>query len=378
MGSVQIALFRSLVRTILQYEKRKIPLLGIAEFQANQLPSNLYFCPVQACKYLFRVQTRDKVEGGFNVLRRLNFQLQHLCQADEDAKQAFAEWWQLFKDSASNRSSAVQQVELVEQAMKMIHRMSLPMDSLFEEEMEKQENIYQQSQAEFTNQYGALQVRLQTMISRNYALSELELLKSIKTMFFEEYNFRTPPFEWVYDGLAPLIIADVMKNRKGLPFSVGIIIWGACNRAGIACNMCKVSRVEGQSIDVQNLAKGVQNLPVYVAAKHIGRSLQATPEPECWLLQFSTSNSKLFMDLQNNGQIYNMDEMQQIYHLQNLLQDEHLQCLALLRESCRLVIMAHTRRGESDEVAKWLYQLMAMDLDAQEWEYVLQAKSIGK
>ncbi len=38
----------------------------------------------------------------------------------------------------------------------------------------------------------------------------------------------------------------------------------------------------------------------------------------------------------------------------------------------RTMVLAHQRRGESDFVAHWLYQLMALDAGAQEWEHVLR------
>lgn len=38
----------------------------------------------------------------------------------------------------------------------------------------------------------------------------------------------------------------------------------------------------------------------------------------------------------------------------------------------RSMVTAHQRRGESDLVAHWLYQLLALDTQAAEWAHVLQ------
>jgi hypothetical protein len=36
------------------------------------------------------------------------------------------------------------------------------------------------------------------------------------------------------------------------------------------------------------------------------------------------------------------------------------------------MVTAHQRRGESDYVAHWLYQLLALDTQAVEWGHVLK------
>lgn len=41
-------------------------------------------------------------------------------------------------------------------------------------------------------------------------------------------------------------------------------------------------------------------------------------------------------------------------------------------EFARVAIVAHQRRGESDAVAFWMYQLMALDTMAEEWQQVMQ------
>jgi hypothetical protein len=36
------------------------------------------------------------------------------------------------------------------------------------------------------------------------------------------------------------------------------------------------------------------------------------------------------------------------------------------------MVLAHQRRGESDLVAHWLYQLLALDSKAEEWAHAMQ------
>ena len=45
--------------------------------------------------------------------------------------------------------------------------------------------------------------------------------------------------------------------------------------------------------------------------------------------------------------------------------------LQVLAEFPRVAVTAHQRRGESDAVAFWMYQLMALDCMAPEWQHVM-------
>lgn len=46
--------------------------------------------------------------------------------------------------------------------------------------------------------------------------------------------------------------------------------------------------------------------------------------------------------------------------------------VAVWASLARCMVTAHQRRGESDLVAHWLYQLLALDTQAVEWNHVLQ------
>ncbi len=45
--------------------------------------------------------------------------------------------------------------------------------------------------------------------------------------------------------------------------------------------------------------------------------------------------------------------------------------IQVLAEFARVAVTAHQRRGESDAVAFWMYQLMALDTMAPEWQHVM-------
>jgi Transglutaminase-like superfamily len=35
-------------------------------------------------------------------------------------------------------------------------------------------------------------------------------------VLFQKHKFRQAPFEWVYDGLSPVLLPDVLQTHKGL------------------------------------------------------------------------------------------------------------------------------------------------------------------
>lgn len=47
-------------------------------------------------------------------------------------------------------------------------------------------------------------------------------------------------------------------------------------------------------------------------------------------------------------------------------------------EFAHVAVIAHQRRGESDAVAFWMYQLMALDTMAEEWQQVMQPSVFAK
>ena len=64
-------------------------------------------------------------------------------------------------------------------------------------------------------------------------------------------------------------------------------------------------------------------------------------------------------------------ETRRVHFVQAHLSQD-LQPLQLWAELLRTVVLALQRRGESDGVANFLYQLLAMDTAASEWQDVLQ------
>ena len=67
---------------------------------------------------------------------------------------------------------------------------------------------------------------------------------------------------------------------------------------------------------------------------------------------------------------------QQMWYLQDAPWLPDKPVLQVWAEFAYVAIIAHQRRGESDAVAFWMYQLMALDTMAEEWQQVMQQSNV--
>lgn len=92
----------------------------------------------------------------------------------------------------------------------------------------------------------------------------------------------------------------------------------------------------------------------------------------------------VFLDVSHKGTLLDTAACIQRYpSLQNVLQQQQQQgqhpsigsgahVVAVWSNMARTMVLAHQRRGESDYVAHWLYQLLALDSRAEEWAHAMQ------
>lgn len=57
---------------------------------------------------------------------------------------------------------------------------------------------------------------------------------------FEKHNFRQAPFEWVYDGLSPVMLPDVLSSHKGLCIVLSMLCIIVAAPLGIDLAMMRV------------------------------------------------------------------------------------------------------------------------------------------
>jgi hypothetical protein len=97
----------------------------------------------------------------------------------------------------------------------------------------------------------------------------------------------------------------------------------------------------------------------------------------------------VFLDVSQRGQLLDAASCIQRYpSLATILQQQQQQqqqrahssgsagagasVVALWANMARTMVLAHQRRGESDLVAHWLYQVLALDSRAEEWSHAMQ------
>ena len=63
----------------------------------------------------------------------------------------------------------------------------------------------------------------------------------------KELRFQQKPFEWNYEGLAPLLLRDVLRTRRGISLSLAILFSGVARRLGLCLLPLPVSPAGGWS-----------------------------------------------------------------------------------------------------------------------------------
>ena len=49
------------------------------------------------------------------------------------------------------------------------------------------------------------------------------------------------PVEWVYDGLRPLLLPDVLRRRKGIPLMLAVTFAAVARRLGVPATLIMAS-----------------------------------------------------------------------------------------------------------------------------------------
>ncbi|GIL86291.1 hypothetical protein Vretimale_13717 [Volvox reticuliferus] len=264
-------------------------------------------------------------------------------------------------------------------------------------------------------------------------------LEAISQVLFHHLKFRHEPVEWVYDGLAPALLPQVVKRRRGIPLSLAILYCSVARRLGVSA--APVKAASGGAPGISEGPATLHNLPPEVAVRQAGRTVALAPPLDTWLVATAmaqplplpatameqgpsvvirsgsgadavasqaianavgagttaattgsdaeesgsvggvlatrgsgTGNSaaaddprvglQLFVDVNKRGRVLDAAEVRERYtDLQVLVSSP----LELWCELARVMVIAHGRRGESDLVAHWLVQMLALDHRSAEW-----------
>jgi hypothetical protein len=144
-----------------------------------------------------------------------------------------------------------------------------------------------------------------------------------QALFTGPSKFKYEPFEWVYDGLSPLLLPHVLARRKGAPLALALATAAAARRLGVPARLICAHDGEVLTTAQGEAAPGggrvglgarppsrkrhhelcprhpllhagpahppagpalMQSLPPEVAARQAGRTVAAPPSPNTWLV----------------------------------------------------------------------------------------------
>ncbi|GLC36810.1 hypothetical protein PLESTB_000780600 [Pleodorina starrii] len=272
-------------------------------------------------------------------------------------------------------------------------------------------------------------------------------LEAISEELFHQRRFKHEPVEWVYDGLAPALLPQVLRRQRGIPLSLAVLYCSVARRLGVPAAPVKAAAGFGPGVSEGPATLHI--LPPEVAARQAGRSVALAPPLDAWLVAAVAPQSQppssaaplapsapspkpttegmgsggieavtsvgvaaapvtaagspgagggaaaaaaaaaapthgsvgggggahgdgvLFVDVDRRGRVLDAAEARRRYAdlpsapLPQLLPASPLE---LWCELGRVMVTAHGRRGESDLVAHWLVQILALDHRSPEWQ----------
>lgn len=95
-------------------------------------------------------------------------------------------------------------------------------------------------------------------------------------VLFQQAKLRNAPFEWVYDGLAPALLPQVLKRSKGMPLSLALVAAAVGRRLGMQLQLLCAPEGTGPST-----ASGKYAYSRGVCMHHSQLSVTVGP-PEVW------------------------------------------------------------------------------------------------
>lgn len=177
----------------------------------------------------------------------------------------------------------------------------------------------------------------------------------------------------------------------------------ACTWAGMGRARCRCEPLQyillhiiiGHAVDIDLMmfvwtcaATSWGRLPLHLAGISLQRTLCCRISSSAHVLTTYRwlCAPAVFLDVSKRGQLLDAAGCIQRYPaLEAVLQHQQLQqansssssgdgaaVVALWANMARTMVLAHQRRGESDLVAHWLYQVLALDSRAEEWAHAMQ------
>ncbi|KAK9827465.1 hypothetical protein WJX74_003759 [Apatococcus lobatus] len=359
--------YRLLQKSACEFARDSIPLTGVINSDLRltqagpQTAIRQYFLQTDTVRPA--TGSGDSINVALDLLEQLQSQLTILQNTDADTRQALSSWQSLILQQHRvpgqyNWRAAAQAIESGSQTL---FSLTQPLSStfLFDDEADEQAKRV----ATQNEETSAALDRLADEVLQDLAGDPKARLESLAEVVNRKHRIRFEPFEWVYDGLKPLLLPDILETKKGMSHSLAALYCCVARRAGL------------QLIPIPIKTTGGIKQASPAALLHASPAV--APEPLPWLLQLHVDGSDeaqpLYLDPVKAAVLDQDAARQQHPTLEQEEQTPFAAVLTFWAESARMAMIAHQRRGEGDAVALWMYQLMALDTQAEEWDAALSS-----
>eukprot|EP00877_Chromochloris_zofingiensis_P009573 jgi/Chrzof1/486/Cz01g17160.t1 len=395
--SVQRTVYRHLLRAVRGFHRDEIPLTGVIGLRTVSYLLDPAGYLSQEFKLRREATSIDTaLSEAFYGLRTLPQQAAVLKGAEEETTQALAHWSTLQNSLASQQH--ISSIRAAEAAAWLIYRLTKVQDTMQmvdEDEIRQQQITMEDAIKQAHQQLDSLSNQIRQTHEHLFGkpglqdLSErtTDQLAAISKHLFGTLRFKYEPVEWVYEGLSPLLLPDVLDRRTGIPLSLALVYAAVAERLGVPVELVCV-----HDFDMPGIGSGpvhLQDLPPEVAVKQAGRAIAAAPAPNTWLIRAAATPSApegaVYVDVTRKGLLMDQTQYMARYgslgaqqsgspgssHTAGSSRVPAAPVVAIWADMVRTLVLAYQRRGESDLVAHYLYQLLALDTNATEWQHAL-------
>eukprot|EP00238_Polyblepharides_amylifera_P007544 CAMPEP_0196592578 /NCGR_PEP_ID=MMETSP1081-20130531/73110_1 /TAXON_ID=36882 /ORGANISM="Pyramimonas amylifera, Strain CCMP720" /LENGTH=271 /DNA_ID=CAMNT_0041916311 /DNA_START=410 /DNA_END=1225 /DNA_ORIENTATION=+ len=266
-------------------------------------------------------------------------------------------------------------MEYVEKGAWLQHRLSFPPPShfIFEDEAEESQRQCETEQKEAIRALEVLASRVRgahpevydtsgSFIINTRSVEEtsenaLACLEDLCKVLYEEEGLKGEQSEFLYTGFSHVLLPGVLENRRGVPLGLSVLVLSLARRLGLPVSGVPafLSPVEPKNT-IRSLAREISTV--------------APSAPPCILRVELPSQASVYFDPFNKGAKLTEDECRNIAAMSGLGEEGVAKTASPAQwyaAMARVMVQVHQRRGESDYVAHWVYQLLAIDPHAPEW-----------
>lgn len=205
-------------------------------------------------------------------------------------------------------------------------------------------------------------------------------LQSFVERIYKDMKFKYEPFEWLYEGLDPILVSHLLQRKKGTPASLALCLSALGGRVGLPLLPMPLLESSENTVSTHIQDSYLETLSPDAALKLRSKTQSVVPSPSSWFLRLDHSNQgeALYVDCKN-GSILNYHDMIEKHPRLGQMS------MAEWREQCvlrtwsglvQLAIQAHQRRGESDLVSHWIFIKLCLDPLAPEWERAMSTPEV--